>query len=171
MQNAAQSLLQLTGAQGYRRDHIAGRAVADSRPFQIFEGSNDVMYSQIADSILKAMKRNKETNLYTFLSQFDLTGKIVEYYKQTLDFTLDPEALQRARVRLGKIVARLITAEFTFDLLDDGFRKDLITNAITEIGNSISEQVASIAKLEPINMIEEYLDDSNWRCPGLKQPS
>ena len=51
MQSVAQSLLQLTGAIGYRRDHIAGRAVADSRPFQIFEGSNDVMYSQIAETM------------------------------------------------------------------------------------------------------------------------
>ena len=169
MQSAAQSLLQLTGAKGYRRDHIAGRAVADSRPFQIFEGSNDVMYSQIADTILKAMKRQKETNLYAFLSQFDLTAKIVEYYKQTLDFTLDRESLQRARVRLGKIVARLITAEFTFELGEDGFRQDLITNSIREVGNSIAEQVSAIARLEPINMIEEYLDNSSWKCSGLKQ--
>ena len=35
MQKASQSLLQLTGAKGYRLDHIAGRSVVDSRPFQI----------------------------------------------------------------------------------------------------------------------------------------
>ena len=46
MQEASQSLLQLVGAKGYRLDHIAGRATVDSRPFQIFEGSNDVLYQQ-----------------------------------------------------------------------------------------------------------------------------
>jgi len=42
MQSAAQNLLQLMGAKGYKLDHIAGRSLTDSRPFQIFEGSNDI---------------------------------------------------------------------------------------------------------------------------------
>ncbi|MFT5726997.1 MAG: alkylation response protein AidB-like acyl-CoA dehydrogenase [Desulforhopalus sp.] len=165
MQDAAQSLLQLTGAKGYRRDQIAGRAVMDSRPFQIFEGSNDVMYSQIADSVLKKMKKIKEKNLYTFLSQFDLTKKIAAFYKPTLDLHLDLESSQRTRVTLGKIIARLITAEFTFDLAEAGFRKDLIDNAIAVIGNSIREQVASFTNFRSINVIEEYQDGSNWNLP------
>jgi alkylation response protein AidB-like acyl-CoA dehydrogenase len=70
MQDAAQSLLQLTGAKGYRRDHIAGRGVTDSRPFQIFEGSNDVMYIQVADAFIKEMIKTKETDLYSFASRF-----------------------------------------------------------------------------------------------------
>ena len=64
------------------------------------------------------------------MSQFNLTGKIAVFYKQTLDLHLDLEPLQRTRVTLGKIIARLITAEFTFDLAEVGFRKDLIDNAI-----------------------------------------
>ena len=44
MHEASQSLLQLMGAKGYRLDHIAGRSTNDSRPFQIFEGSNDILY-------------------------------------------------------------------------------------------------------------------------------
>jgi hypothetical protein len=31
--------------------------VVDSRPFQIFEGSNDVLYQQITESVLKSMRR------------------------------------------------------------------------------------------------------------------
>ena len=166
MQDAAQSLLQLTGAKGYRRDQIAGRAVADSRPFQIFEGSNDVMYSQIADTILKEMKKKKETNLYTFLSQFGLTEKIATLYKQTLDLHLDIDSLQRTRVTLGKIIARLITAEFTFDLAEAGFRKDLIDNAIGVVGNSLRQQVSSFTHFRSINVIEEYQDGSDWKLPA-----
>ena len=73
MQDAAQSLLQLCGAMGYRLDHIAGRAVVDSRPFQIFEGSNDILYAQISESLLKQMKVAKQNNLYGFLKDFALT--------------------------------------------------------------------------------------------------
>lgn len=167
MHDAAQSLLQLTGAKGYRRDQIAGRAVADSRPFQIFEGSNDVMYSQIADTVLKEMKKKKETNLYNFLSQFDLTEKIAVFYKQTLDLHLDTESLQRTRVTLGKIIARLITAEFTFDLAEVGFRKDLIDNAIGVVGNSLCQQASSFTHFRSINVIEEYQDGSDWNLPGV----
>ena len=59
MHEAAQSFLQMSGAVGYRQDHLAGRSVTDSRPFQIFEGSNDVLYEQVADAVLKGMRRAK----------------------------------------------------------------------------------------------------------------
>jgi len=163
MQGAAQSLLQLTGAKGYRRDHIAGRAVVDSRPFQIFEGSNDVMYSQIAETIIKEMKKEKETNFYTFISRFELTGKIAGYYKQLINFNLSSESLQRAKVALGKIIARLITTEFTFELAEAGFRSDLIDNAIQVVGNTIAEQVSSVTQPRPIQVIEVYRDGSDWK--------
>ena len=163
MQSAAQSLLQLTGAKGYRRDHIAGRAVVDSRPFQIFEGSNDVMYSQIAETILKEMKKEKETNFYAFLSRFELTGKIAGYYKHILNFNLNSESLQRAKVALGKIIARLITTEFTFELVEAGFRSDLVDNAIQVVGNTIAEQMSSVTQLMPIQVIEVYRDGSDWK--------
>ncbi len=169
MQSAAQSLLQLTGAKGYRRDHIAGRAVADSRPFQIFEGSNDVMYSQIADAILKEMKKKKETNFYTFLRQFELTKNIAGYYKQILDFNLDPESLQRARLALGKMIARLITTEFVLDLSKAGFRTDLIDNAIQVVGDTIAEQATSFTRLRKIHVIERYRDGGDWKILGLNQ--
>jgi hypothetical protein len=113
------------------------------------------------------MKKKKEKNLYTFLSQFDLTRKIAAFYKPTLDLHIDLESSQRIRVTLGKIIARLITAEFTFDLAEAGFRKDLIDNAIAVIGNTIREQVASFTNFRSINVIEEYQDGSNWNLPVL----
>jgi alkylation response protein AidB-like acyl-CoA dehydrogenase len=167
MQSAAQSLLQLTGAKGYRRDHIAGRAVADSRPFQIFEGSNDVMYSQIAEAFLKEMKKKKETNLYTFLSQFELTEKIAGYYKHLLNVKLGSKLLQRARLVLGKIVASLITTEFVFELREAGFREDLVDNAIEVVGNTIVELMSSLAQLTQIQVIEGYGDGGDWKFLNL----
>ncbi|MBT8362369.1 MAG: acyl-CoA dehydrogenase family protein [Deltaproteobacteria bacterium] len=163
MQCAAQSLLQLTGAKGYRRDHIAGRAVADSRPFQIFEGSNDVMYSQIAEAFLNEMKKKKETNLYTFLSKFELTENIAGYYKHLLNVKLSSKSLQRAKLVLGKIVASLITTEFVLELREAGFRADLVDNAINVVGNTITELMSTLTQLTQIQVIEGYGDRGDWK--------
>jgi alkylation response protein AidB-like acyl-CoA dehydrogenase len=163
MQDAAQSLLQLVGAKGYRRDHIAGRAVADSRPFQIFEGSNDVMYSQIADAVLKEMKKQQESDLFEFLRRFQPTANITEYYKELLRFKIDFDPLQRVRVVLGKLVARLITTGFVLELLEAGFRKDLVNNAIQVVGNTIAELVANLPGRQSINVIEDYLEQGDWK--------
>lgn len=169
MQECAQSLMQLNGAGGYRRDHIAGRAVADSRPFQIFEGSNDVMYSQIADMVLKMMKKKKESHLYTFFSTFELTENIAGYYKKMLDIRLGKEPLQRARVALGKVIARLITTEFTLDLKESGFRADLVDNAIGVVGDTIAGQLSAISRLLPTQVIEDYRDNSSWKINRAEQ--
>src|SRR5690625_5979026 len=58
MHDASQSLLQLVGAKGYRLDHVAGRSLVDSRPFQIFEGSNDILYQQISEGDRKSTRLN-----------------------------------------------------------------------------------------------------------------
>jgi alkylation response protein AidB-like acyl-CoA dehydrogenase len=52
LQMSAQSGVQLLGGQGFRKDHYTGKAFVDSRPFQIFEGSNDVLYEAIAAQLI-----------------------------------------------------------------------------------------------------------------------
>jgi len=163
MQDSAQSLLQLTGAKGYRRDHIAGRSVADSRPFQIFEGSNDVMYSQVADIVLKKMKDGKYRNFYTFLSQFELTIKAAERFREVLNYNLDFSSVQRTRVMLGKVIAKLITADFTIDLYETDFRQDLIDNALEVIGNDIATQMPALTHARLIHVVEGYREKSDWK--------
>jgi len=163
MQDSAQSLLQLTGAKGYRRDHIAGRSVADSRPFQIFEGSNDVMYSQVADIVLKKMKDGKYRNFYTFLSQFELTIKAAERFREVLNYNLDFSSVQRTRVMLGKVIAKLITADFTIELYETEFRQDLIDNALEVIGNDIATQMPALTHARLIQVVEGYREKSDWK--------
>ncbi len=168
MQDSAQSLLQLTGAKGYRRDHIAGRAVADSRPFQIFEGSNDVMYSQVADIVIKKMKDDKYRNLYGFLNQLELTKQAAARFRDMLDFNLDFSSIQRTRVVLGRIVAKLITANFTSDLYETGFRADLVDNALEVTGNEIAAMIRSLTHSRLVSVIEDYGENSDWKqCQPL----
>jgi alkylation response protein AidB-like acyl-CoA dehydrogenase len=67
MHDIAQSVLQLVRAKAYKLNHIAGRGNADSRPFQIFERSNKILYAQISEGFIKLMKCTKENNLFRFL--------------------------------------------------------------------------------------------------------
>lgn len=162
MQRASQSLLQLTGAKGYRLDHIAGRATVDSRPFQIFEGSNDILYQQISESVLKMMRRVKNNNLQDFLSDFHLTARSSEYFKEHLNFELDPKMPQRKLVDLGKALGRIISMEFTLNLGDQGFNSDLIENAIQTLQDEVNAILQTYKYGGQADVVEDYKIDSSW---------
>ncbi|MEE9365031.1 MAG: acyl-CoA dehydrogenase family protein [Cellulophaga sp.] len=162
MQEAAQTLTQLSGAQGYRVSHIGGRGIIDSRPFQIFEGSNEMLYTQISEMVLKMMRKKKELNLFKFLEDFDLTTKSVEFFKKQLDFTVDLNLPQRKLVDLGRALGRIVSAGFVLEMAEKGFRKDLIDNCITNLQHDIA-QIMSSYNFQPIvTTIEDYNDNSSW---------
>jgi len=162
MQSAAQSLLQLKGAMGYRLDNIAGRSVVDSRPFQIFEGSNDILYQQMSESVLKMMRKLKKTNLQEFLSDFHLTERSSEYFKEVLDFEVDPKMPQRKLVDLGKALGRIISMEFTLSLADKGFNNDLIQNAILVLQEEVDTIIQTYKTGGKSDIVLDYQNDSSW---------
>jgi len=129
MQSAAQNLLQLVGAKGYKLDHIAGRSLTDSRPFQIFEGSNDILYQQISESVLKMMRKTHSTNLYDFLNGYSHTEKAAGYFKDVLNFNVDYKMAQRKMVELGRAVGRLVSMNMTIDLGHTGFNQEMVSNS------------------------------------------
>jgi len=162
MQEASQSLLQLTGGKGYRLDHVAGRSVVDSRPFQIFEGSNDVLYQQISESVLKSMRRMKEKNLLSFLEQHELSSRAAEYVADTLNVEVEHSMPQRKLVELGRIVGRVITMELVIELGDRGFRSDLISNCLQCFQKKVEGLFASYRREETPTVIDDYVDGSGW---------
>jgi alkylation response protein AidB-like acyl-CoA dehydrogenase len=162
MQRAAQSLLQLTGAKGYRLDHIAGRSTVDSRPFQIFEGSNDILYQQISESVLKMMRKFKNTNLYEFLSQYELTERSSGYFKEKINFDLDPKMPQRKLVELGQALGRMVSMEFTLNLGDEGFNRELVDNAIEVLQDEINMILSGFSSGSTTNVVDDYLSNSSW---------
>ncbi|MEO9884716.1 MAG: acyl-CoA dehydrogenase family protein [Balneola sp.] len=162
MQRASQSLLQLTGAKGYRLDHIAGRSVVDSRPFQIFEGSNDILYQQISESVMKMMRRVKSSNLYDFLSSYELTIKSSDYFKEALNFEIDTKMPQRKLVDLGKALGRIISMEFTINLGEQGFNKDLIQNAIKTLQDEVNSTMCLFKHGGQASVVEDYQIESSW---------
>ncbi len=141
MQDTAQSYLQLAGAKGYRLDDFAGRAVVDSRPFQIFEGSNDILYAQIGESLVKMMKAAKDHNLYRFLKNFDLTQRASEELKPLLGLSIDTTMSQRKFVELGLLLSRIIAMDMVLQLSERGFDRQLIDSALVWVNQEISRQL------------------------------
>ncbi len=162
MQESAQTLVQLSGAKGYRLSHIGGRGIVDSRPFQIFEGANEMLYTQISEMILKMMKKKKEANLFKFLKNFNLTAKSSEYFKKDIDFSINVSLAQRKLVDLGKALGRIISAGFVIDLAEKGFRKDLIKNCLNTLHQEITMHISSYNFKNTIASIEDYEEDSSW---------
>ncbi len=165
MQEAAQSYLQLVGAKGFRLDHLAGRSVVDSRPFQIFEGSNDILYQQVAESVLKKMRNMRITNLHEFLKSYPHTEKSYAYFKDVFSFEVDYKMSQRKLVQLGKAIGRLVTMNLTIDIGLKGFNADMVTNSLKVLQNEIQTILTSFKiELSP-EVVEDYQNGSSWaRC-------
>lgn len=162
MHESAQLLLQLSGAKGFRTSHIGGRGVMDSRPFQIFEGSNEMLYAQIADIITRMMKKQKEANLFSFLQGFNLTSAASEFFKKNLNFSLGNSLSQRKLVDLGKILARIVCIGYVLDLQSKGFRKDLVENSIALVKQEVATLFASFHFDNTTMVVEDYHENSSW---------
>src|SRR5699024_10796895 len=146
MHNAAQSVLQLMGAKGYKMDHIAGRAIVDSRPFQIFEGSNDVLYKQISESVIKSMRGEKLNNLYEFMSEYRMTNHSAEYFKDILNFELKPQLAQDKLVELGRAISRIISMQLILNLGEQGFNPKLISSTIDSLRSDVQGLMGTFKK-------------------------
>ena len=162
MQESAQIAVQVSGANGYKLTHVAARGIIDSRPFQIFEGSNEMLYTQIAENFLKLMKKKKESHLYTFLQDWNLSSKIAEYFKSIFQFAI-PEALpQRKMIDLGKIIARLVCTQYVVDMQEKGYRSDLVDQCLAQVHVDITQLVASLHNTKHTSVIQDYNDNSAW---------
>ncbi|RZL09365.1 MAG: acyl-CoA dehydrogenase, partial [Pedobacter sp.] len=164
MQESAQLLVQLSGAKGYRTSHIGARGIMDSRPFQIFEGSNEMLYVQIAETILKLMRKHKQYHLYQFFCNFPLTIKCADRFKSNLSFVISDFNSQRKLVDFGKIISRVIVAAYVTELMAKGFSKNLGDNCMVVIGQDVSLQVSSYKFKNNVQNIEDYLEKGMWQC-------
>ena len=162
MQEAAQSAMQLIGAKSYKQNHIVGRAIVDSRPFQIFEGSNDILYAQITEGFMKLMKRAKENNVFQFLKGYKLSEKAADYLKDLMSFNIDMDMSQRKTIYMGKVIGRIISLNQVLDLAQKGYRKDLIEGATTILIEDISKLMAGFTYNKKSSVIEDYHKNSDW---------
>jgi acyl-CoA dehydrogenase len=162
MQESAQILVQLSGANAYRIRHIGGRGIIDSRPFQIFEGSNEMLYTQIAEIITRLMKKQKQMQVFAFLKDFKLTSQACLPFKQKLSFTLPESIPQRKLVDLGKILGRIVAVSYVLDLREKGFQRDLIDNCIVSVKQEVAALVSAFKSDNKIKVITDFSEGSSW---------
>ncbi len=162
MQESANSLVQLSGSKGYRISHIGGRGIMDSRPFQIFEGSNEMLYSQIAEMVLKGMRMKKITNLLEYLKELPVTSRASGFFNKELNFSVESISLQRKLVDLGRVLGRVVCAGYAINLSDRGFNKELVDNSITHLKQEIGSIVSAIQFPNLAGAVATYQEDSAW---------
>ncbi len=162
MQESAQTLTQLYGANGYKMTSKGASGIVDSRPFQIFEGSNDMLYTQIAELSIKQMGMAKNMNLLTYLQTNPLTNKASNEFAEPLNFTIPADLPQRKLVDLGKIISRLITANHLLALANSGFRQDLVDSAIVQLQHEVTMLVSSYHFKIKESPVQHYQEASNW---------
>ncbi len=162
MQESSQTFTQLSGANGYRISNIGGRGIMDSRAFQIFEGSNEMLYTQIGEMIAKLMKRKKESNILKFLEEYDLTEKACSFFQKDMDFSLMAGLSQRKLIDLGKVFARIIAANSVLVMGEKGFRNDLVNNCINIIKVEVSTLICSFHTNNLVTPVSEYKENSWW---------
>jgi alkylation response protein AidB-like acyl-CoA dehydrogenase len=160
MQESAQSLLQLVGAKGYQINHIAGRSVVDSRPFQIFEGSNDILYHQIAETVLKMMKTVREKSLYRFIKGY--AARAAGRISELVSFDMDTSYTQRKLVEFGQLFSRIVSLDLVLYLEEHGFRKDLTEGAIIVLKQEISSLLNTFHFENRVQVVVDYEDNSRW---------
>ena len=163
MQGASQSLLQLVGAKGYRRDHYAGRAIVDCRPFQIFEGSNDILYEQIAEAVMKGMRRAGQGSVALYLRSLDATSRVADRVRDLFDFSLPDTVPQRKMVDLGRAVGRLISMQMVVDLRDRGFSGEMTETAAGVLRRSIARILGGFAQPATAGGLADYREGGHWR--------
>jgi len=162
MQESAQILTQLKGGNGYKAESVSSRGIIDSRPFQIFEGSNDMLYTQIAEVVYKLMLRAKQVNLSDFLADYKLTKNVAKHFSSFINFVIEPKTIQRKNVDLGKIISRVVSANLVFDMGVKGFRQDLVNNAIDSLQHEVTMLVSSYKYQTAVQPIQEYKDSASW---------
>ncbi len=108
MHLASDCALQVFASAAYKRNHLVGRAYVDSRPFQIFEGVNEVLddtvYGVIAgrNSCCDRNAVEAELQRYGLTPTGDVCDRALEL------FSVHRETSQRQRVVLGRIVAWML---------------------------------------------------------------
>ena len=106
LQMSAQSAVQLFGGQGFRKDHYVGKAFVDSRPFQIFEGSNDVLYEAIAAQLIGEARKLGIGTLGETLAKHPALPLTTLPDDSCRDLSMQLDDSQVDRVLFGKIISR-----------------------------------------------------------------
>ncbi len=109
MSTAADASLHIFASAAFKRTHYVGRALIDSRPFQIFEGSNDVLHENTYEAIVAAHDRVDLETITSSLATYGLalSDQIPPATRELLDRE-DQHLTQRQKAQYGRIIAWVV---------------------------------------------------------------
>ena len=162
MQESAQILMQLQGGKGYQFKSLGSRSIMDSRPFQIFEGPNDMLFTQLAEMMLKPMNRSKQMNLLEYLKTYEHTAQSAQLFEKDINVTLDKTYPQRKMVLLGRCMAKVILADHVLTLSNSGFNSGMIDNCIISLRQEVSQLMNNFHIQKTNGPTEGYDENSSW---------
>ena len=143
MQMASDSALQIFASAAFKRNHIVGRAFVDSRPFQIFEGSNDVLNDNTYETIVSRQGSCDCESIHNEFYQYGLSlsdnvsNDVLDCFRNALNPT------QRQKVLLGRIIAWLCI----LSILEHAHDKD--SSESMDAQRVIKQSIAAIAACAP----------------------
>jgi alkylation response protein AidB-like acyl-CoA dehydrogenase len=108
MAEASDSAMQIFASAGYKRNHLVGRAYVDSRPFQIFEGSNDVLHDNTFEVVAGRHGSVNPDTISLEVQKFGLRipDDLPDGTLSALD--IKGECSQRQKVHYGKIIEWIV---------------------------------------------------------------
>jgi alkylation response protein AidB-like acyl-CoA dehydrogenase len=121
LQAAADSAVQVFASAAYKRNHVVGRAFTDARPFQIFEGSNDVLQENTYDVLASRYGGVNTEVVGTELERYGL--KLSDQIPVAVRDALirDDGLSQRQKVQYGKIISwMLVLSTLERDATNEG---------------------------------------------------
>ena len=162
MQESAQTLMQLLGGKGYRIQSLGSRAIMDSRPFQIFEGPNEMLFTQLAEMMIKPMSRSKQMNMLEYMKTYENSSQSAALFSNSINVTLEKGMSQRKLVLIGHAMAKVILAHHVLSLSNSGFNKGMIDNCIDRLRCDVSNLMNSYAEQTSVMPTEGYDEGSAW---------
>ena len=108
------------------------------------------------------MRKLKSTNLYEFLKDYELTVQSSDYFKDYLNFEIDAKMPQRKLVQLGRALGRIISMEFTINLGDQGFNRELVNNALKNLQDEVNELLTTFNSETMSQVVEDFNMNSSW---------
>lgn len=164
MQGAADSYLQLAGANGYRSDHLAGQSYVDTRPFQIFEGPNDVLYDQVGKKVLDLAKKKSWENFLDFVENSERINELPDELHPMVDFPIDGDFAQSQRVNLGRLVARLLALNMVGTMSERGYAPERIQRTESYLEAEVRALSRDVQQQDSVDEppLSKNTDDGGW---------
>lgn len=162
MQRTAQIYMQLLGGKGYQIKSMAARTIMDSRPFQIFEGPNDMLFTQLAEMMIKKMSRGKQMNMLEFMKEYELSSQAGGLFEKSINVTLEKALPQRKLVVIGHAMAKVILAHHVLSMGNSGFNPQMIDNCIDRLRRDVSNLMNSYQEYSNVLPTEGFDEGSAW---------